>query len=84
VSEQIEDGVNGFVVPPANPIALADALEKLLLNPELRQQMGTAGRDRVQRYFSTDAYVNGVLEVYQSLLTKRVSREVVSKQALPV
>jgi glycosyltransferase involved in cell wall biosynthesis len=84
VQEQIETGVNGFVVPPADPIALADVLEKLLLNPELRQQMGRAGRDRVQRCFSTDAYVSGVLDVYQSLLSYPVNHQPSANQALPV
>jgi glycosyltransferase involved in cell wall biosynthesis len=70
VREQVEDGVNGFVVPPSDKLALADALEKLLADPTLRLQMGKAGRERVQSLFSTDAYVSGVMNVYKSLIPR--------------
>lgn len=73
VREQIVDGVTGFVVPPADSIALADALEKLLADPALRSKMGKAGQERIQRQFSTNAYVGGVMEVYRSLLLKSVA-----------
>lgn len=68
VREQVEDGVNGFIVPPSDKLALADALEKLLAAPTLRLQMGKAGRARVQSRFSTGAYVSGVMDVYKSLI----------------
>jgi len=66
VREQIEDGVNGFVVPPADADALANALERLLSDPILRKQMGEAGQKRVKE-FSTEAYIKGVLQVYAAL-----------------
>jgi glycosyltransferase involved in cell wall biosynthesis len=74
VREQIEDGVNGFVVPPADPAALAMALERLLIDPALRASMGAAGLARVQRLFSTAAYVDGVLGVYEALLARGAAR----------
>lgn len=66
LQKRLEDGVNGFVVPPSDPFALADALETLLDNPKLRQRMGEEGQKRARRYFSTDAYVAGVMQVYLS------------------
>lgn len=68
VPEQIENNVNGFVVPPADKTALATALEKLIMNSELRVQMGKAGREKVLNLFSTQAYVSGVLDVYKTLV----------------
>lgn len=68
VREQIDHGVNGFVVPPSDPIALADALETLLKDGELRSQLGQAGRDRVRRDFSTEAHVAAMVNLYQDLL----------------
>jgi glycosyltransferase involved in cell wall biosynthesis len=68
VREQIEDGINGFVVPPSDPAAIAGALEKLLVDTSLRARMGQAGRRRVLRDFSTDTYVAKVLAVYTSLI----------------
>ena len=70
VREQIEDGVNGFVVPPSDKRALAEALERLLSDPLLRRQMGKAGHERVLRLFSTEEYVSGVIDVYKALVPR--------------
>jgi glycosyltransferase involved in cell wall biosynthesis len=83
VREQIVDGVNGFVVPPSDPAALADALETLLAEPALRTRMGEAGRRRVLRDFSTQAYVESVLEVYEALLSGRPGAHACSPQQVP-
>jgi len=37
-------------VDPSSPAEIQSALEKLLTSPELRQQLGTAGRARAQQY----------------------------------
>jgi glycosyltransferase involved in cell wall biosynthesis len=50
--EIIEDGVTGFLVPPNNPQALADKIELLIRDPELRRRMGEAGRARASEKFS--------------------------------
>ncbi len=45
--ELIEEGKNGFLVPPADSQALAKAISTLIENPDLRKQMGEAGRKKV-------------------------------------
>ncbi len=50
--DQVLDGVTGFLVPPADPAALAGAIQKLMSNSELRRQMGEAAANRVQEHFS--------------------------------
>src|SRR5262249_12778604 len=55
--EMIEDGVSGFVVPPQEPRALADALIKTLRDPERASAMGRAGRRRVESEFSLERSV---------------------------
>ena len=67
VREQVVDGETGFVVPPSDPVALADALERLVQDPGLRRRLGEQGRERVLDRFSTDAYVKGVVRVYEAL-----------------
>jgi glycosyltransferase involved in cell wall biosynthesis len=67
VREQIEHGSNGLVVTPGDPLALADALETLLQDGELRSRLGQAGRDRVRRDFSTEAHVTAMVDLYDDL-----------------
>ena len=51
-SEIIDDGVNGFLIPPANPPALAGRLTSLVNSTELRHQMGERGQEMVKARFS--------------------------------
>lgn len=57
------NGVTGIVVPRENPQAAADALEQLVLNPELRVQMGEAGYKHVAENYAWDACVETMLGV---------------------
>ncbi|TXH71872.1 MAG: glycosyltransferase family 4 protein [Thiothrix sp.] len=68
--EVVEDGITGIIVPPANPEATADAIEKLILDPRLREQMGQAGRQRVERLYAWNNNVQHMVGVYESLLRK--------------
>ncbi|MBI2707846.1 MAG: glycosyltransferase family 4 protein [Proteobacteria bacterium] len=52
--EIVEHGVNGFLVPPQDPVALANALEKLINDSALRKSMGQAGRKMVEDHFSLE------------------------------
>ena len=55
IPELVEDGENGFLVPPRDPEALADALARLASNPELRRRMGRAARAKVLQEFDLEA-----------------------------
>jgi glycosyltransferase involved in cell wall biosynthesis len=58
----------GELCPPDDPEALADALEKLVVDPVRRAALGEAGRDAVRRGFTTDSMARATLEVYQQLI----------------
>jgi len=47
-------GGAGIMVPPADPTALAEAIGRLIQDPELREQQGDAGRERVEERFSQE------------------------------
>lgn len=49
VAEAVSDGVTGLLVPPHRPAQLAAAFEKLIHSPELRHQLGAAGREHAAR-----------------------------------
>ncbi|MEZ4663911.1 MAG: glycosyltransferase [Caldilineaceae bacterium] len=51
IPELIEDGVSGLLAPPGNAEAIAHALYRLIQQPELRQQFGPAGRQKVMNEF---------------------------------
>lgn len=48
ISERIDEGIHGIIVPPADAGALADAMERLALDDELRTRMGEAGEQRMR------------------------------------
>ena len=49
--ETVEEGVNGFLVPAKDSVALADAMEKFILNPEMIVEMGRKSREiAVKKY----------------------------------
>jgi len=52
IPEALSHGVEGFLVPPGNSEAIRDAVLQLYESPELRKQMGAAGRARVLKQFS--------------------------------
>ena len=58
--------VNGYLVD-SEPAALADALQKLAIDPVLREIMGKAGRERATRYFSLGKMSADHTELYQLL-----------------
>jgi len=64
----IQEGVTGFLVPPNNPQALAEALERLALDSQLRSKMGAAGRLSVLENFTHERINAATLEVYRRIL----------------
>jgi glycosyltransferase involved in cell wall biosynthesis len=64
----VRDGVEGFVVPPEDPDALAAALERLVRDTDLRRRMGEAARLRLLQGF-TEAHVKQSLRgTYAAML----------------
>ena len=66
--EVVTDGENGFLVPPRDSVALADAIQKLLINPPMRKAMGAAGRKRAIEEFSSAVIIGQTLDLYESIL----------------
>jgi colanic acid/amylovoran biosynthesis glycosyltransferase len=65
--EAVADGVEGIVVPPRDPAALAEAVEALWRDPVRRRAMGAAGRERVRREFELRDHVERFAELYEHL-----------------
>jgi glycosyltransferase involved in cell wall biosynthesis len=60
----VRDGDNGLLVPPRNAAALAEALMKLIGDPQLRQEMGSRGRLRAEEEFGADRIIAQTLALY--------------------
>jgi glycosyltransferase involved in cell wall biosynthesis len=70
VSEIVEDGVNGFLAPPGAPDQLAQAMLRVLKDPELGRRLGAVGREKVEQQYTVERMVHR----YESLFTECVSR----------
>jgi rhamnosyl/mannosyltransferase len=64
----VQDGINGLVVPPKNPEALAAALASLLADPDKRRQMGQAGQQRACAEFTLTEMAARIEAVYQEVI----------------
>jgi glycosyltransferase involved in cell wall biosynthesis len=69
--EIVDDGVEGLVVPAGEVEPLARALHKLTADGEARQSMGAAGRARVLREFTLEAFARRTEAVYREALVLR-------------
>lgn len=69
-AEAVEEGINGFLVPPGEPIALAERVCQLLGDTILAAQMGATGLERVAE-FSDQQMVSQIAELYQDLLAQK-------------
>jgi starch synthase len=65
----VRHGIEGLHYVPGDTRALADALRTLLLNGEMRQGMGRAGRERALREFGWDGMQRGLEEIYEAVLS---------------
>jgi len=61
--EVIEHGRTGLLVPVRDPVAMSEAIVRLLQDPELARALGVAGNQDVRARFSVDRYVSGIEEV---------------------
>ncbi len=64
IPDVIQDGINGYLVPPENADALETALRKVMQNPDV-DSMGAEGRDFAAQYFSTDVYMEGYRRLFE-------------------
>lgn len=67
-AEAVKDGVSGFIVPPEDSAALAEAICRLLDDPSQARRMGAAGKTLVAEKFTTSAMMSRIRAAYAKLL----------------
>ena len=70
IPEVITDGVDGLLVLPGDPAALADAVVRLIRDPALRERIAEAGYRTVADRFSIDAQVRRTEAIYDEELAR--------------
>ncbi len=61
----------GYLVPPLSPESLAEKIQILIEQPELRKEMGEKGKQRAMAHFSAERYCREVENLYLDLLNKK-------------
>jgi glycosyltransferase involved in cell wall biosynthesis len=67
IAEQIVDGVSGFLFTPGDERALADALDRLLSDPALRERMAAEGLRRVRDDFSLETTYRSMAALFEQV-----------------
>jgi glycosyltransferase involved in cell wall biosynthesis len=69
LKEVVKHEVAGFLVPPGDADALAEAIRRLVENPEMSRKMGEAGRQRVEEHYGLDITVRKIEELYLEIMS---------------
>jgi glycosyltransferase involved in cell wall biosynthesis len=68
--EAVAHELNGLLVPPRDPTALASAIRRLQADPVLARRLAAAGRERVEREFSTKVTAGLVMRIYDEVMAE--------------
>ena len=71
IAECIRDGVDGFLVKPNSPLDLAQRLQQLAADEQLRQKMGQNAIAAIEDSFSVRAVVPQILACYERTLSRK-------------
>jgi glycosyltransferase involved in cell wall biosynthesis len=73
--EAIEDGVSGMLVPPDDPVQLAERIDLLLRRPQLREELGKRAEERIRERFLIQINVDSTQRVYERVFDGRACGE---------
>lgn len=68
LSEVVENGVSGFVVPKDNPHQAALKMDELIKNPSLKSTFGINGRNRVLEHYNWSKNLQKMIDIYNGVL----------------
>jgi glycosyltransferase involved in cell wall biosynthesis len=79
LTEEIDDGVSGFLVPTADPDALSQAIQRLVGNPELRMRMGAEARRIAGERFNAARNYPRIVELCKQSVDEYAERQRASR-----
>ena len=71
IPELVEDGRSGLLVPPGDAAALAEAVTRLVRDPEQARRLGRAARAAVAARHHPDRHLAAVLSAYREAVARR-------------
>ncbi|WJQ81143.1 glycosyltransferase family 4 protein [Brevibacillus brevis] len=71
VSESVIEGVTGYLIPRGDSVKLQQKLHKLIDSFELRNDLGSNGRERYEKYFTVPQMVDKTMQVYKTAISER-------------
>jgi glycosyltransferase involved in cell wall biosynthesis len=74
IPEVVDDGVTGFIVPPRDSDALAEAIIKLLQDEKLRKRMGENAYIKMKEELSWDKIAEKTIEVYKEAINEHKNK----------
>jgi glycosyltransferase involved in cell wall biosynthesis len=74
IPDAVVDGATGILVPPEDPVALAEAISALLGDASRREEMGLRARARALERFSLTTMARSYEQLYRRLLSSRRGR----------
>jgi len=77
--DTVVDGVTGLHVPARRPDRVADALRRVLDDPQLRRSLGEAGVERVRSRYGWDSVARATLALYEQVCARRRAAAVVGQ-----
>jgi glycosyltransferase involved in cell wall biosynthesis len=83
IAEVVDDGQTGLLVPPGTPSAFAEAIEALVRNPVLRQELATRARERVKERFGLPEVAAKSMSVYEAVWGGKMGLQVDVPVRLP-
>ena len=78
--EAVVDGESGLLVPPRSVDATADALDRIVGDPDLRARMSARARARVEGYFAGERYADRVLATYARAIERSAERRAAAQR----
>jgi L-malate glycosyltransferase len=66
IPEQIDNGKNGLLVPVDDAVALADALEKVIMDPDYRYQLARSAHEKAKKEYSMNRVISQLTKVYDA------------------
>lgn len=84
IPEIVEDGVTGILCEPGDIGEFAEAIQKLVIDNDLREKMGCKGKERVYKMFSMERLAADVEQVFNKIIKKPLNTNLGKKERLKV